>query len=203
MAVKYGLNTLCKKNQSINKFYSAISDLYNKKRRTKMGDYYDVLGVSKTATPTEIKKAYRKLAMKYHPDKNPGNKESEEKFKQIAQAYEVLSDEEKRKKYDTFGKDGLNNHQFASAQDIFSRFFGGGGGASGGGGGIFNFFTNMSARSGPRKTSTVNFHLGVTLKEFYQGLELLVCCALIHCNFSSGRRKILQTFCHNQYKCKV
>ena len=136
-----------------------------------MGDYYDVLGVSKTATPTEIKKAYRKLAMKYHPDKNPGNKESEEKFKQIAQAYEVLSDEEKRKKYDTFGKDGLNNHQFASAQDIFSRFFGGGGGGvSGGGGGIFNFFNNMSARSGPRKTSTVNFHLGVTLKEFYQGI---------------------------------
>jgi len=136
-----------------------------------MGDYYDVLGVSKTATPTEIKKAYRKLAMKYHPDKNPGNKEAEEKFKQIAQAYEVLSDEEKRKKYDTFGKDGLNGHHFASAQDIFSSFFGGGGGGGGGGGvkgGLFNFF-NRGARSGPRKTSSVKFQLGVTLKEFYQG----------------------------------
>ncbi len=66
-------------------------------------DYYEVLGVSKTATADEIKKAYRKLAIKYHPDKNPGDKEAEEKFKEAAEAYDVLSNEEKRQKYDQFG----------------------------------------------------------------------------------------------------
>ena len=71
-------------------------------------DYYEVLGVSKDADAKEIKKAYRKLAMKYHPDKNPGDKAAEEKFKEINEAYEVLSDEEKRSTYDRFGHDGLN-----------------------------------------------------------------------------------------------
>ena len=66
-------------------------------------DYYEVLGVSKTATPDEKKNAYRKLAIKYHPDKNPGDKAAEEKFKEAAEAYEVLSNEEKRQKYDQFG----------------------------------------------------------------------------------------------------
>ena len=70
-------------------------------------DYYEVLGVAKTATPDEIKKAYRALAIKYPPDKNPGNKEAEEKFKEAAEAYSVLSDPEKRKKYDQFGHAGL------------------------------------------------------------------------------------------------
>jgi DnaJ-class molecular chaperone len=69
-----------------------------------VADYYSILGVSKNASGGDIKKAYRKLAVKYHPDKNPGNKEAEEKFKQINEAYEVLSDEEKRKKYDRFGE---------------------------------------------------------------------------------------------------
>ncbi|MDE6323963.1 MAG: DnaJ domain-containing protein, partial [Paramuribaculum sp.] len=66
-------------------------------------DYYEVLGVSKTATPDELKKAYRKLAIKYHPDKNPGDKEAEEKFKEAAEAYDVLSNPEKRQRYDQFG----------------------------------------------------------------------------------------------------
>ena len=66
-------------------------------------DYYEVLGVSKTASADEIKKAYRKLAIKYHPDKNPGDKEAEEKFKEAAEAYDVLSNQEKRQKYDQFG----------------------------------------------------------------------------------------------------
>ena len=66
-------------------------------------DYYDVLGVQKNATADEIKKAYRKLAIKYHPDKNPGDKEAEEKFKEAAEAYEILSNDEKRKRYDQFG----------------------------------------------------------------------------------------------------
>ena len=70
-------------------------------------EYYEVLGVAKTATADEIKKAYRKLALKYHPDKNPGDKAAEEKFKEISEAYAVLSDAEKRKQYDTFGSTGF------------------------------------------------------------------------------------------------
>ena len=68
-------------------------------------DYYDILGIAKTASADEIKKAYRKLAVKYHPDKNPGDKAAEEKFKEVSRAYEVLSDEKKRKQYDQFGPD--------------------------------------------------------------------------------------------------
>ena len=70
-------------------------------------DYYEVLGVAKNATAEEIKKAYRKKAIQYHPDKNPGNKEAEEKFKEAAEAYEVLSDADKRARYDQFGHQGL------------------------------------------------------------------------------------------------
>jgi len=97
--------------------------------------YYDVLNVSSNATSEEIKKAYRKLAMKYHPDKNPGNAAAEEKFKEISEAYAVLSDEDKRRKYDQYGKDGIdapdlstffNNFDFASFgfNSPFSHFFG-------------------------------------------------------------------------------
>ena len=81
-------------------------------------DYYEILGVSKSADAKEIKKAYRKIALKYHPDKNPDNKEAEEKFKEAAEAYEVLSDDEKRARYDRFGHAGVS---------------GNGGGFSGGG----------------------------------------------------------------------
>ena len=70
-------------------------------------DYYEVLGVAKNATKDEIKKAYRKLAIKYHPDKNPGDKEAEEKFKEAAEAYDVLSDDTKRQRYDQFGHAGV------------------------------------------------------------------------------------------------
>jgi len=72
-------------------------------------DYYEVLGVAKTATADEIKKAYRKLAIQYHPDKNPGNKEAEEKFKEATEAYEVLIDDKKRSVYDQHGFDGVKN----------------------------------------------------------------------------------------------
>lgn len=112
--------------------------------------YYEILGVEKTATADEIKKAYRKKAIQYHPDKNPGDKEAEEKFKEAAEAYEVLSDEQKRARYDQFGKAGVsgaagNGGPFGggfsgggmSMDDIFSMFgdiFGGHAGFSGGGG---------------------------------------------------------------------
>ncbi len=89
-------------------------------------DYYEILGVSRTATPDEIKKAYRKAALKYHPDRNPGDKEAEEKFKQAARAYEVLSDEQKRAQYDRFGEDGLRGMSGGTPDmdlnDIFSHF---------------------------------------------------------------------------------
>ena len=108
-------------------------------------DYYDVLGVSKSSTEAEIKKAYRKLAMQYHPDKNPDNPEAEAMFKDASEAYSVLSDDEKKQRYDQFGHAGLNGQGFSSAEDIFSNFsdiFGGGGdifsqffGGGGGGGG--------------------------------------------------------------------
>lgn len=113
-------------------------------------DYYEVLGVSKTASKDEIKKAYRKLAIKYHPDKNQGDASAEEKFKEATEAYDVLSDERKREAYDRFGHAGVDNmghdyshvyHDFSDIfgngdfSDIFSSFFGGGGGFSGFGGG--------------------------------------------------------------------
>ncbi|MBR1922070.1 MAG: DnaJ domain-containing protein, partial [Kiritimatiellae bacterium] len=112
-------------------------------------DYYEVLGVAKTATADEIKSAYRKLAMKYHPDRNPGDKAAEEKFKEAAEAYDVLHDPEKRQRYDQFGHqafDGGGGGGYGaggmSMDDIFSMFgdlFGGRGGG-GGFGGFGDFF---------------------------------------------------------------
>ena len=106
-------------------------------------DYYETLGVSKSATKEELKKAYRKLAQKYHPDKNPGNQPAEEKFKEISEAYEILSDAERRAQYDRFGHAGANMggaNPFEGAGgfgdifgDVFSEFFGGNGGGRRGG----------------------------------------------------------------------
>jgi molecular chaperone DnaJ len=117
-------------------------------------DYYEILGVGKNASPDEIKKAYRKVAMQFHPDRNPGDKPAEEKFKEAAEAYEVLSDAEKKAQYDRFGHAGLGNNgrggfsgggmntedifsQFGDifGDDIFGSFFGGGRSSSRGGGG--------------------------------------------------------------------
>ena len=104
-------------------------------------DYYEVLEVSRTCSASELKKSYRKLAMKYHPDRNPDNKEAEDKFKYLSEAYEVLKDDEKRSIYDQYGKAGLEGRGrgFGGGQnmddimDIFNSMFGGGGGGFGGG----------------------------------------------------------------------
>ncbi len=117
-------------------------------------DYYELLGVARTASAEEIKKAYRKLAIKYHPDKNPGDKAAEEKFKDISQAYEVLSDPDKRARYDQFGADafapgaggGRPGGGFQDPFDIFSQVFGGG---AGGGGSIFEEFFGGGRRQNP------------------------------------------------------
>ena len=95
-------------------------------------DCYEILGISKTASADEIKKAYRKLAMQYHPDRNPGDKVAEEKFKEASDAYAILSDENKRKMYDQYGYSGVEGGSgggggFGGFEDIFSGGFGGGG----------------------------------------------------------------------------
>ncbi len=131
-------------------------------------DYYEILGVNKNAGKDEIKKAYRKLAMQYHPDRNPDNKEAEEKFKEAAEAYEVLSNDDKRSKYDRFGHQGLKGgqdfHGFSDVNDIFSHFsdiFGGFGGGS-----IFDDFFGGSGqrRQRQRTTGAPGSDLKVTLK---------------------------------------
>jgi len=139
-------------------------------------DYYEILGVSKGASETEIKKAYRQMAIKYHPDKNPGDKESEEKFKEAAEAYEVLSNPEKKQRYDQFGHAGMGNQGgfgggggmnmddiFSNFGDIFESAFGGGG--FGGFGG---------SRGGGRrvvKGSNLRIKVKLTLEEIANGVK--------------------------------
>ena len=164
-------------------------------------DYYEVLGVEKTATPEEIKKAYRKNAMKYHPDRNPGDKEAEEKFKELGEAYEVLSDADKKARYDQFGFAGVDPNygggaggygggfsgfgDFGDLGDIFGEFFGGGSRRS------------ANARNMPRRGENVAAHLELTFEEAAFGCEKEVSSQRIEncaqCNGSGSADGVIET----------
>lgn len=168
-------------------------------------DYYEVLGVSKTASAEEIKKAYRKKAIEYHPDKNPGDKAAEEKFKEAAEAYEVLSDAQKRQRYDQFGHAGVNGNAGGgfgggmSMDDIFSHFgdiFGGHFGFGGFGG---------SSRGGTRtrRGSDLRVKVKLTLAEIATGVEKKIkvrkFVACQHCNSTGaahGSQPVTCSTCH-------
>ena len=159
-------------------------------------DYYEVLGVNKNATPEELKKAYRKLAIKYHPDRNPGDKEAEEKFKEAAEAYDVLSDQNKRSRYDQFGHaafdgaagqgGGFYGAGGMNMDDIFSHFgdifegFGFGGG-----------FSSRRSGAAANRGSDLRVRVKLTLKECATGVEKKlkvrkqVSCP--HCNGSGAK----------------
>ncbi len=146
-------------------------------------DYYEILGVGKNATDEEIKKAYRTLAKKYHPDANPNNKqEAENKFKEVNEAYETLSDSQKRQMYDQFGHNGPqgfgNNNgyysysssgfdgfgDFGDLGDIFSSFFGGG----------FGSRSGRNANSGPRKGADLRYSLDISFEEAFLGTQKII-----------------------------
>ena len=141
-------------------------------------DYYEVLGISKEASADDIKKAYRKLAVKYHPDKNPGNKEAEEKFKEAAEAYSVLSDPDKKAKYDRFGHAGVDgagpdfSGGFGNLNDILNDLFGGGFGGFSGFGGFGGFGGGSGARQQRvSRGRDIRVRVKLTLEEIAKGVE--------------------------------
>ncbi len=150
-------------------------------------DYYEILGVTRNATEAELKKAYRQMALKFHPDKNPNNKEAEDKFKEAAEAYEVLSDPEKRKRYDQYGPDGVKNGPGGygdgmSMDDIFSHFGDIFGGAFGG-------FGNSGGQRQRRVNRGTNLRVKVrmTLEEINTGVEKkLKVSKYVGCTFCKG-----------------
>jgi len=163
-------------------------------------DYYEVLGVQKGASAEEIKKAYRKAAMKYHPDRNPGDKTAEEKFKEVGEAYEVLSDDQKRSRYDQYGHAGVDPNfgagagpygagfsGFGDMGDIFGDIFGDvfGGGRS-----------RTQARNGPRRGENVGARLEITFEEAAFGCEKVVSSQRIEncatCNGSGSADGVIE-----------
>lgn len=146
-----------------------------------MADYYQLLGVSRTADTEEIKKAYRKLALQYHPDRNQGSKEAEERFKEVTQAYEVLRDPEKRAVYDRYGEQGLKGRggpagfDFGDAIEVFMRDFGGFSGLEE----LFGMRGARGQRSASRRGQTVRIRLPLTLGEVAKGVTKTVRVALL------------------------
>lgn len=142
-------------------------------------DYYEVLGVSRNATEDEIKKAYRQLAKKYHPDMNQGNKEAEAKFKEVNEAYEVLSDKDKKAKYDQFGHAGVDPNGFGGAGGGFGGGFGGFEGGFGDLGDIFDMFFGGSGfgssaskrKAGPEKGADLKYELEIDFEEAAFGVK--------------------------------
>lgn len=171
-------------------------------------DYYEILGVNRNATADEIKKAYRQMAIKYHPDKNPGNKEAEDKFKEAAEAYEVLSDQQKRSNYDRFGHQGAGYGGYSGGgmnmEDIFSQF----GDVFGDDSPFGSFFggnTRSRGRGGVRG-SNVRIKVKLSLQEIANGVEkklkynrMMVAEGLTFkncttCNGTGQVRRVTQTF---------
>lgn len=160
-------------------------------------DYYEVLGVGKNASDAEIKSAYRKLAKKYHPDLNPGDKEAEEKFKEAAEAYSVLSDPDKRAKYDKFGHAGVGSQPgpdfsggFGDLNDILNNLFGGGfGGFSGGFGGFSGFGGGgQSQRQKVYRGRDIRVRVKMTLDEIAHGAEKEISIEkLVPCSECGGK----------------
>lgn len=171
-----------------------------------MADYYDILEISRTATADEIKKAYRKKALQFHPDKNPGDAEAEKRFKEVSEAYEVLSDEKKRPMYDRYGKEGVQGaagaggmHGFSSmdeamrtfmdafgmggGESIF-EFFGGGGGGGGGGG----EFGGRDGRRGARQGASKRVNITISFEEAAKGIDKeLAITNYVSCASCNGR----------------
>ncbi len=175
-------------------------------------DYYEVLGVEKTASTDDIKRAYRKKAMQYHPDRNPGDKDAEEKFKEVGEAYEVLSDDQKRSRYDQFGFAGVDPNygggtggyggsgfggfgDFGDLGDIFGEFFGGGSG--------------RRASNSPRRGENVGARLELTFEEAAFGCEKEVSAARIEncptCKGSGSADSIVETcsYCNGTGQVKT
>ncbi len=180
-------------------------------------DYYEILGVSRSASKDDLKKAYRKLAMQYHPDRNPGNKEAEEKFKEAAEAYEILNNDEKRARYDRYGHEGVRGSGFGSQgfsdiNDIFSHFSD----IFGGGSSIFDdFFGTSSGRGRQRRGSGVpgsdlRVNLKLTLEEIAEGVskkikikKQVTCDKCKGTGAESGTSKKTCPICHGSGEIKT
>ena len=157
-------------------------------------DYYEILGVSRDASDTEIKRAYRRLALKYHPDRNPNNKEAEERFKEISEAYEVLTNPEKRRIYDLYGHEGLEGQGyspgFSDIDDIFSAFSD-----------IFeDFFGFGGTRRRARQGRSLRYDIEISLEEAFRGVEKEISFERLEqcpvCNGAGGKNRQVCPDCH-------